>query len=73
MTTIVLAHPNERCPRFQVFCVYEAPKVHHVFALEEISNRGEAERIAHRMMEDYEADHFRRVIEVGEPLGRSLE
>ena len=52
MTTIVLAHPNERCPRFQVFCVYEAPDVHHVFALEEIGSRSEAERVAHKMMEE---------------------
>lgn len=69
MTTIVLAHPNERCLRFQVFAVYEASDVHHVFALEEISSRDEAERVAHKMMEDYEADHFRRVIEVGERIG----
>jgi hypothetical protein len=69
MTTIVLAHPNERCPRFQVFGIYEAPDVHHVFALEEISTRDEAERVARQMMESYEADHFRRVIEVGERIG----
>ena len=69
MTTIVLAHPNERCPRFQVFGVNEAPDVHHVFAVEEIGTRGEAERVARQMMKDYEADHFRRVIEVGERIG----
>ncbi len=69
MTTIVLAHPNERCPRFQVFGVYEAPDVHHVFGLEEISSRDEAEDTAHKMMETYEADHFRRVIEVWERIG----
>jgi hypothetical protein len=50
MTTIVLAHPNERSPRFQVFGIYEAPDVHHVFAVEEISTRDEAERVAHKMM-----------------------
>ncbi len=69
MTTIVLAHPNERCPRFQVFAIYEAPDVHHVFALNEISTRDEAEDVAHKMMEDYAADHFRRVIEVWERIG----
>ena len=35
----------------------------------EISSRGEAERVAGKMMEDYEADLFRRVIEVGERIG----
>lgn len=69
MTTIVLAHPNERCPWFQVFCVYDAPDVHHVFAVEEISNRDEGEQRAQQMMETYEADHFQRVIEVGERIG----
>ena len=69
MTTIVLAHPNERCPQFQVFGVYEAPNVHHVFAVEEISSRDEAEHVAHQMMQTYEADHFRRVIEVGARIG----
>ncbi len=64
MTTIVLAHPNQCCPRFQVFGVYEAPNVHHVFAVDEISTRGEAEQVARRMMETYEADHFRRVLAV---------
>jgi hypothetical protein len=69
MTTIVLTHPNQGCPRFQVFGEYEAPDVHHVFAFEEIGTRDEAERVAHKMMEDYKADHFRRVIEVGERIG----
>ena len=69
MTTIVLAHPNERCPRFQVFGIYEAPNVHHVFGVEEISSRDEAERAARWMMDLYEADHFRRVIAVGARIG----
>ena len=43
--------------------------MHHVFAFEEIGTRDEAERVAHKMMEDYKADHFRRVIEVGERIG----
>ncbi len=68
MTTIVLTHPSEHCPRFQVFAVYEAPNVHHVFALQEISGRDEAEKVARQMMESFEADHFRRVIEVGQRI-----
>ena len=51
------------------FSRYEAPDVHHAFALEEISSRDDAEHVARQMMEDYEADHFRRVIEVGERIG----
>ncbi len=54
MTTIILAHPNQRCRRFQVFGVYDAPHVHHVFTVEEISRRDEAECVAHQMMEEYE-------------------
>ena len=69
MTTIVLAHPNEHCPRFQVFGEYEASNEHYVFDVAEISVRDEAEHVAHKMMEAYEADHFRRVIEVGERIG----
>ena len=68
MTTIVLAHPNERCPRFQIFGEYEAPNEHYVFDVEQISSRDDAEQLARHMMEAYEADHFRRVIEVGERL-----
>jgi hypothetical protein len=73
MTTIVLAHPGEHCPRFQVFAIYEAPNVHHVFALQEIAVRDEAEHLARQMMDAYEADHFRRVIEVRQPLGRKSD
>jgi hypothetical protein len=69
MTTIVLVHPNERCPQFQVFAVYDAPAVRHVLALQDLNSRDEAEYVAHNMMEIYEADHFRRVIEVGERIG----
>ena len=69
MTTIVLIHPSEHCPQFQVFAVYDAPDVHHVFGLEEISDRDEAEHVARQMMETYDADHFRRVIAVGERIG----
>jgi len=69
MATILLAHPSERCPLFQVFCVYEAPNVHRVFALEEIGTRDEAEPRARQMMQTYDADHFQRVIEVSERTG----
>ncbi len=69
MTTIVLTHPSEHLPRFQVFAVYDAPDVHHVFALQELSGREEAENVARQMMENFEADHFRRVIKVGERIG----
>jgi hypothetical protein len=69
MTTIVLTHPGEHFPRFQVFAVYEAPNVHHAFALHEVSSRDEAEQCARQMMEDFEADHFRRVVEIGHALG----
>ena len=43
--------------------------MHHAFALEEISSRDDAEHAARQMMETYKADHFRRVIEVGERIG----
>ena len=69
MTTIVLAHPSERSPRFQVFGEYEAPSEQYVFDVTDISSRDDAEQLACHMMEAYEADHFRRVIEVGERIG----
>jgi hypothetical protein len=69
MTTIVLTHPSEHCPRFQVFAVYDAPDAHRAFGLQETSSRDEAEKAARQMMETFEADHFRRVIEVGERIG----
>ena len=62
MTTIVLAHPNQHCPRFQVFGVYDGPDDRFTFAAQESDNREKAERVAHKLMEDLEADHFRRVI-----------
>jgi hypothetical protein len=73
MTTIVLTHPGEHCPLFQVFAVYEAPNVHHAFALHEVNSRGEAERCARQMMDAYEADHFRRIVEIAQPHGRSWD
>jgi hypothetical protein len=68
MTTIVLAHPHEQCRQFQVFAVYNAPGVHHVFAVQELDTREQAEWYARHLMEHFEADHFQRVIEVGEPI-----
>ena len=62
MTTIVLAHPNEHCPRFQVFGVYDGPDDRFTFAVQEFDDRDEAERVARKMMEEHGADHFRRVI-----------
>lgn len=62
MTTIVLAHPTDRCPRFQVFGVYQGPNERFTFAAQEFSVRDEAEQAAQKMMEVHEADHFRRVI-----------
>ena len=69
MTTIVLVHPTEQLARFLVFAAYDAPDVHRVFAAQEFADRDEAERAAGRMMEEYEADHFRRVVRVGERIG----
>ncbi len=62
MTTIVLAHPNEHCPRFQVFGVYDGEDDRFTFAVQEFDDQQRAERIAHRLMEQHRADHFRRVI-----------
>ena len=62
MTTIVLAHPNQHCPRFQVYCVYDGPDDKFTFAAEEFDDRQRAEWIAQTMMEALEADHFRRVV-----------
>lgn len=61
MTTIVLAHPNQGCPRFQVFGVYDGPDDRFTFAAQEFDDRERAEWIAKRLMEALEADHFRRV------------
>jgi hypothetical protein len=52
-----------------VFGVYEAPNEHYVFAVEEISSRDDAEQVTQQMMETYEADHFRRVIEISKRIG----
>ncbi len=62
MTTIVLAHPNERCPRFQVFGIYDGDDDRFTFAVQEFDDQEKAERVARKLMEDHEADHFRRVM-----------
>jgi len=69
MTTIVLAHPTGQHPKFQVYVVYDAPGVHRAFAAKDFTHREEAEQVAHGMMEEYEADHFCRMIAVGEAIG----
>ena len=69
MTTIVLAHPSESCPRFQVFGVHDGPEEHKVFALQEFAEQDDAERVAHAMMEVFEADHFRRVVCASQKIG----
>jgi hypothetical protein len=69
MTTIVLAHPTQERARFQVLAIYDAPDMHRVFAALEFAVRDEAERAAREMMEEFEADHFRRVVEVSERIG----
>ncbi len=50
MTTIVLAHPTEQHPKFQVFAVYDAHDVHRAFGAQEFADRDEAERAASVMM-----------------------
>ncbi len=62
MTTIVLAHPSKQCPRFQVFGVYQGQDDHFTFAVQEFDEQNRAERVARRMMEQHEADHFQRVV-----------
>ena len=62
MTTIVLAHPNKQCPRFQVFGVYDGEDDRFTFAVQEFDDRDGAERVARKLMEKHGADHFRRVV-----------
>ena len=69
MTTIVLAHPDQHCPRFQVFGVYDGPGCRSTFAIQEFNGRDDAERAARKLMEAHKADHFRRVIKTGERIG----
>jgi hypothetical protein len=62
MTTIVLAHPSERWPRFRVFGVYDGEDDRFVFGVRDFDEREKAERCAKRMMEFYQADHFERSV-----------
>jgi len=62
MITIVLAHPDQHCPKFQVFGVYVGLDDRFTLAPEEFDNREKAERVARNMMEDLEADHFKRIV-----------
>jgi hypothetical protein len=63
MTTIVLADPNQFCPQFQVFGVYDGPGDRFVSAVQKFDDRGRAKCVAHRMMEKHEADPFERVVQ----------
>ena len=69
MTTIVLNPSQRTLPAVPGFCRLRGAEVHHVFALQEVCGRDEAEDVARQMMENFEADHFRRVIEVGQRIG----
>jgi hypothetical protein len=62
MTTTVLAHPNDHCPRFQVFGIYDGPDDRYTLAVQEFEVRDDAERVARKLMQDHGADHFRRVV-----------
>jgi hypothetical protein len=62
MTTIVLAHPSDRCPRFQVFGVYDGDDDRFVLDVREFDDGEKAERWARRMVEYHEADHFERSV-----------
>ena len=62
MTTIVLAKPNDRSPRWQVFGVREDAEDRFTFGLREFeeSEREAAEAHARALMEQHDADHFER-------------
>jgi hypothetical protein len=62
MTTIVLEHPNQHCPRYQVFGVYDGDDDRFVFDVREFDDGQKAERWAKRMMEFHQADHFERSV-----------
>jgi hypothetical protein len=62
MTTIVLAHPNEHCPRSRVFRGCDGDDDRFVFDVREFEEREKAERWARRMVEYHEADHFQRSV-----------
>jgi len=62
MITIVLAKPNDRCPRWQVFGVRMDTEDRYTFGVREFEATGReaAEGYAKEMMERYGADHFER-------------
>jgi len=62
MTTIVLAKPSDRHPRWQVFGVWTEPEDGFTFGLRELEEQKglAAEQYARRMMEKHQADHFER-------------
>lgn len=62
MTTIVLAHPSQHCPHFQVFGVYDGFDDRFTFAVQEFDEQDRVERVARKLMEKHRADHFRRVV-----------
>jgi hypothetical protein len=62
MTTIVLAHPTQSFPRFQVFGVYDGYGNRFVFAEQEFEEQEEAEAVVRKLMEKHQADHFMRVV-----------
>ena len=62
MTMIVLSHPNDSCPCFRVFGVYDGPHDRLAFDLHEFEDQDLAEQVARKLMEVHEADHFRRIV-----------
>jgi hypothetical protein len=43
-------HPNQHCPRFQVFGVYDGDDDHFVIAVQEFDEQERAERVARKLM-----------------------
>lgn len=62
MTTIVLSHPNQFCPQFQAFGLYDGDDDRFVFAVQKFDEQERAERVAHKLMEVHGADRFERVV-----------
>lgn len=62
MTTVHLAHPNARHPRFQVFASYEGPDDRYTFGFREFeaTEADSAELAARLMIAKFRADHFQR-------------
>lgn len=47
----MIAHPNQFCPRFQVFGVYDGDDDRFVFAVQKFDEQERAERVARKLME----------------------